>query len=56
MPFIIRHSKSGGYEVVRRDTGTVVAHPKDLAGARGYIYHSMKGEKKGPVHHGRRKK
>ena len=56
MPFIIRHTKSGGYEVVRRDNGTVAAHAKTLAGARGYVFHAMKGEGKTLKHHGRRKK
>lgn len=46
MPYLIRHTKSGTYEVVKRDTGEVAAHAQSLAGARGYIYHAMKSEPK----------
>ncbi len=56
MPYLIRHSRSkaGKYEVVRRDTGEVVAHSQSLAGARGYAYHATKGEAK-PAKRGRKK-
>ena len=46
MPYLIRHTKKGGYEVVKRADGSVAAHAKSLAGARGYIYHAMKNEPK----------
>ncbi len=55
MPYILRHAKRGGYEVVKRATGEVVAHSKTLAGARGYAWHASKGDKK-PVHHGKKVK
>lgn len=54
MPYLIRHSKKGGYEVVKRDTGEVAAHSTSLSGARGYIYHATKNESKAV--HGERKK
>lgn len=46
MPYLIRHTKSGSYEVVKRATGEVVAHSHSKQGARGYIWHAMKGEPK----------
>lgn len=46
MPYLIRHARSGGYEVVKRSDGSVAAHATSLEGARGFIYHAMKGEPK----------
>ena len=36
----------GKYVVKKKDTGEVVARPKDLAGAKGFMSHAMHAEKK----------
>lgn len=43
MPYTVRKTKSG-YEVIKKDTGEVVARPKDMKGVRGYIWHATKNE------------
>ena len=46
MPYSIKKVK-GGYKVIKKDTGAIVAgkkKPLSMAGAKGYIYHASKGE------------
>lgn len=43
MPYDVSKTKDG-YVIKKKDTGEVVARPKDMKGVKGYIYHSTKGE------------
>lgn len=46
MPYKLRHSKGGGYDIVKIATGEVVAHSSDKKKAIGYIWHAKQGEPK----------
>jgi len=43
MPYDVEKTKEG-YKVIKKDTGEVVARPKDMKGVKGYIWHATKNE------------
>ena len=46
MPYTVNKDGKGGFVVVKKTTGEVVARPKTMAGAKGYMYHANLAEHK----------
>lgn len=59
MPYAVRHSQDGGYDIVRKDTGEVVGHSATERKARRSIqarYAHEDGERSHPWFKSRRKR
>lgn len=46
MPYKIRRSKKGGWDIIKKTTGKVVAHSDTMTKAKASIGYRMSGEKK----------
>lgn len=46
MPYKIRKSKKGGWDIVKKTTGEVVGHSTNIHKAKASIGYRMSGEKK----------
>ena len=46
MPYLLRRSKKGGWDIVRRADNKIVGHSANIAKAKASIGYRMLGEKK----------
>lgn len=46
MPYSLRRTKNGGWDIIRKADGIKVGHSDNLKNAQGSIAHRMDGEKK----------